>query len=67
MPELKRYAATVDFYVFAESDKDAIKQAEDFCKEQTDKKDNQCKVIEIHDTPVASFYSRKLNIHAIMG
>lgn len=43
----KRYVAVVDFYVWAQSDEDALRQAEDICNMIKEKDDNGASIIEM--------------------
>ena len=60
MPEKKRYTATIDFYIWAESDEKAIAKAKKFAKKQEAKKDNQCRVQSVDKTPFASLLSTNI-------
>lgn len=60
MSNLKRYAVTLDFFIWVESDEEAIITAESFAKSQDEKKDDRCKVVSIHDTSVTSLKPRKI-------
>ncbi|MFT6442502.1 MAG: hypothetical protein ACJASM_002048 [Salibacteraceae bacterium] len=49
MPEMKRYAVTADFYVYAFTDEDGIKTAEEFAKKYKKESDNDFSIVSVHD------------------
>ena len=59
---MKRYTLEVDFYIFAESDKDAIKQAKEWKANMEKIHDNQPKILKLHETPFASFIARQIDL-----
>ncbi len=50
----KRYAVTIDFYIYADSDAQAIEDAEKFAKDQDKQNDDRCNVISIHRAGIGS-------------
>ena len=46
---MKRYVVTVDFYVWCESDQEAIQKAQEYAKNQREKEDDRCGVVSVHD------------------
>ena len=56
---MKRYAVTIDLYVYAESDEDAIKQSEEITK-ILDLDDNKASVQSIHEQSFGQLTSRKV-------
>lgn len=58
--ELNRYVATVDFYVWADSDEDAIYQARHIAAQQSTKRDDRCSVIDIVEQPQGKIGNRKV-------
>lgn len=57
---MERYTITADFYIYATSEKDAIKQAKEWEKNMNDLHDNQAKVLTLYETPFASMVARKI-------
>jgi hypothetical protein len=54
----QRYVAMVEFYVWADTDKEAIEQVQELCREQVDEKDNSCQLIKIVEQPFATLGNR---------
>lgn len=59
---MKRYSLTIDLYMFAESDEEAIAKSNELVRKQQQKHDNQASIIELHETPFASLAARKVDI-----
>jgi hypothetical protein len=57
---MKRYAVTIDLYVYAEYDEDAIKQADDIAKQMDLDNDNKATVQSIHEQSFGQLTSRKV-------
>ena len=57
---MKRYATTIDLYVYAESDEDAIKQSEQIAKQMDLDNDNKASVQSIHEQSFGQLTSRKV-------
>jgi hypothetical protein len=57
---MKRYAVTIDLYVYADSDQDAIKQADDIAKQMDLDNDNKASVQSIHEQSFGQLTSRKV-------
>jgi hypothetical protein len=57
---MKRYAVTIDLYVYAESDEDAIKQSEQIAKQMDLDNDNKATVQSIHEQSFGKLTSRKV-------
>jgi len=55
-----RYAVTLDFYIHADNDQQAIEKAQKIAQKRRDKHDDYTNVLEIHETPFASMHNRKL-------
>lgn len=49
--KLKRYAITVDLYIYAESDAKALNAARHFCESQRKQNDNQCHLQSLSEIP----------------
>lgn len=48
MENKKRYVVQVDFYIYAENDKEAIEGANKFCKVQDAQLDNGCAILAVY-------------------
>lgn len=57
-----RYIATMEFYVIADSDTEAIRRAMNIAKELDDRKDNLAEIIGLEEYPYGSFTSREIDI-----
>lgn len=51
MKTKKRYAVTVNYYVWAENENEAIKIANKNCKNQDEKNDDKCSLVIIDEIP----------------
>ena len=60
MSKKHRYTVEVDFYIWADSDVEAILKANEFAKEQDMKEDNQCVVRSVSSSPFASLISNTI-------
>ena len=63
MPPKKRYVAVVEFYVWADSDQQAVAAAKKFCEKQRIKKDNGCDLISMAEQPEGLFKKRVIDIY----
>ena len=61
--EKTRYTVMLDFYIHADSDREAVEIAHEIAKKQRFKRDNQARVCEVHKTPFASLETTKLNLN----
>ncbi|MEM6815296.1 MAG: hypothetical protein AAF600_13075 [Bacteroidota bacterium] len=59
---MKRYVVTMDFYVYADSDVEAVDQAKKYADDFDSAKDNRANVISVHENPFASTVSRLIEI-----
>ena len=57
---MKRYAVTIDLYVYAESDDKAIEQADDIAKYMDLDNDNKASVVSIHEQQFGKLTNRKV-------
>ena len=57
---MKRYTVTIDLYVYAESDKDAVKQAETIAKQMDIDNDNKASVQSIYEQSFGQLTSRQV-------
>jgi hypothetical protein len=57
---MKRYAVTIDLYVYANSDEQAIKQSDDIAKQMDLDNDNKASVQSIHEQSFGQLTSRKV-------
>lgn len=55
---MKRYAVTIDLYIHAENDSDAIKQADEIAEKLRSKEDNHASVLEIWENQFGSLNHR---------
>jgi uncharacterized protein (UPF0210 family) len=55
---MKRYAVTIDLYVHADSDAEAIKQADKIAEKLRSKEDNHASVLEIWENQFGSLNHR---------
>ena len=55
---MKRYAVTIDLYIHAENDSEAIKQAETVAENLRGKEDNHASVLEIWENKFGSLNHR---------
>lgn len=51
MEKLKRYTVTIDLYVYANSDDDAMNEAKEIVKILENKNDSKTEILSIHETP----------------
>lgn len=58
--KLKRYVVAIDFYLFAESDDEAILIAKKIAKKQDEKHDDKCSVRDVFENEFASMNLRKV-------
>ena len=56
----KRYVVTADFYVWANDDKEAKREAQKIMSELKDQYDNNASVITIHEQPFGSRDSKSI-------
>ncbi len=47
----QRYVLTMDMYIYAESDEQALMIANDIVKKENDEWDNQAKILSVHSAP----------------
>lgn len=46
-----RYTVTMDMYIYAHNDDDAIRIAKEIAEKERDQWDNQAQVLSVHETP----------------
>ena len=56
----RRYTVTLDLYLYADNDKEAIKQANELAKKLSEKEDNGASVLALYETPFASLVARPI-------
>ena len=61
MAKQKRYTVTLDLYLFARNDREAMVKAAKLAEELRNEKEGEAQVISLDETPFASAYSR--NVH----
>lgn len=54
MEQEKRYAVTVDLYIYATSDEDAKLQAQNTCDNLRDMADNDASIVSLHEKQYAT-------------
>lgn len=59
---MKRYVVTLDFYLYAENDESAIKEALKIAYEEDKKFDNRCTVVSLHEQPTGRLGSREVKL-----
>ena len=57
---MRRYVVRTEFYVWAESDSDAINQAKEITRSQDQEKDDRCDVVKIVEQPFGSLTNREV-------
>jgi hypothetical protein len=57
-----RYIATMEFYVVADSDAEAIRRAVNIAKELDERKSNLAEIIGLEEYPYGSLTSREIDI-----
>ena len=62
MAKSKRYAAEIDFYVYAKDDDEAQKFLESICNEMKAKFDNRAKATKLVEIPFASLTPREVEL-----
>jgi hypothetical protein len=55
---MKRYSVTIDLYIHAHSDEEAIKQANEIAEKLRSKEDNHASVLEIWENKFGSLNHR---------
>lgn len=54
MKDKKRYAVTIDLYIYAENDESAKAQAQDVCDNLRDRADNDASIVSLHEKQYAT-------------
>ena len=62
MEKQKRYTLTVDLYIYANTDDEAIKEAKKVIDTLENKDDCKAEILSIHETNFGSLQSRELKI-----
>lgn len=62
MEKLKRYTVTIDLYVYANTDNEAIKEAKKVIDTLENKDDCKVEILSIYETNFGSLQSRELKI-----
>jgi hypothetical protein len=57
----KRYTLTLDMYVYARNDREAMVKAAKMAEELRNKEDNQAQVLTLDETPFASYTIREVH------
>jgi hypothetical protein len=61
MSKEKRYTVTLDMYIHARNDREAMVKAALLAEELRNKEDNQAQVLSLDETPFASCESRRVH------
>ena len=61
MSKDKRYTITLDAYLYARNDREAMVKAVQFVESLNEAEDNQAKVLELSETPFATLSSRLIH------
>lgn len=60
MAKEKRYVATIEFYIYAESDIEAKEQMDKICKERKEQFDDQTSIVSLWEQPSGTLSARKV-------
>lgn len=63
MSKFKRYVVTMDFYLYAENDDEAVKEALKIAYEEDKKHDNKCTVVSINEQPTGRLGFREVKLN----
>lgn len=63
---MKRFAVTTDFYIFAESEEEAVSMAMEHCELQRKKNDDGCDIVEVYHQPQGTINSYLVDVDAIL-
>lgn len=58
-----RYTYTMDAYLWAENEEEAIKRANKIIATERKEHDNQANLLELYETPFATLTARKINLN----
>lgn len=61
MSKAKRYSVTLDLYIDARNDREALVKAAQFAEVQRNLYDNQAQILSVDETPFGSLQTR--NVH----
>jgi hypothetical protein len=61
MSKEKRYTVTLDLYIHARNDREAMVKAAQLAEELRNDKGNEAQVLSLDETPFASFESRRVH------
>jgi hypothetical protein len=64
---MKRFAITTDFYIFAESEEEAVFKAMEHCEIQRKKNDDSCDIVEIYHQPQGTLNAYLVDVDAILA
>ncbi|MDG1950927.1 MAG: hypothetical protein P8J32_09010 [bacterium] len=55
-----RYILTMDMYIYAESDEDAIRKSQEIVEKEKDQYDNQAQVLTVHKAPFGTMQAKTI-------
>ncbi len=61
MAKEKRYTVTLDAYIYARNDREAMVKAAQLAEKIRNEEGNEAQVLELHSTPFASFISKLIH------
>ncbi len=61
---MDRYTVDLQLFIWAESDKEAVKLAQKIQQQQRDKFDNRCHINRLAETPFGRMLEREINIES---
>ena len=60
---MDRYRVELSLNIWCDSDREAVKIAQNICDEQKQKFDNNCQIIKLCDSPFATLSERDIAIY----
>ena len=57
---VSRYILTMDMYIYAKGDEDAINKAQKIAQKEKDKHDNQAQVLKVHSAPFGTMQAKTI-------
>ena len=61
---MDRYTIDLQLYIWADSDKEAVKLAQKIQQQQRDKFDNRCNINRLAEAPFGRILEREINIES---
>lgn len=63
---MKRFVVTTDFYIFAESEEEAVFKAMEHCELQRKKNDDGCDIVDIYHQTQGTLTGKLVDVDAIL-